>query len=166
MHNRIDPSLAGMGSTRSNEQLIQDAEDRLAHGDGTLWHALLAEDVRWTVMGRTTWSGTYQGKAAVERELLAPLRAQYAERYRRTPLQLLADGDWVVARCQGQVTLKSGERYDNEYCFLYRLGDGLIHEIIEYGDTALIERVLQPRGPTSDDPRAGMDESIQPSRRT
>jgi hypothetical protein len=46
-HSPIDPSLGGLGSTVSSERLIQDAEDRLARGDGSLWRALLAEDVRW-----------------------------------------------------------------------------------------------------------------------
>jgi hypothetical protein len=50
----------------------------------------------------------------------------------------------VVARCQGHVTLKAGGDYDNQYCFWFRLRDGLIEEIIEYGDTALVERVLAP----------------------
>ena len=51
----------------------------------------------------------------------------------------------MVARCQGDVMLRTGERYGNQYCFWFRLRDGLIVEIIEYGDTALVERVLQPR---------------------
>lgn len=96
-------------------------------------------------MGRTSWSRTYEGKAAIQAELLAPLAAQFAGRYRRTTQQLLGEGDWVVARCQGHVTTKGGQLYDNEYCFFYRLSGGLIEEIIEYGDTALVERVLQPR---------------------
>ena len=50
-----------------------------------------------------------------------------------------------MARCQGDVTLRTGERYDTQYCFWFRLRDGLIAEIIEYGDTALVERVLLPR---------------------
>jgi len=126
-----------------NKQRVLAAEKAMVDGDREGWFAHLADDVRWTVMGRTSWSRTYEGKAVIGGELLAPLVAQFAEPYRRTMRQLVAEGEWVVERCQGNVTLTSGVRYDNEYCFLYRLRDGLIEEIIEYGDTALIDRVLQ-----------------------
>jgi hypothetical protein len=149
-HSHSYLNVVGMASVETNKQWVRDAEDRLANGDRAGWFAALAEDVQWTVMGETSWSRTYHGKAEIRRELLAPLISQYAEPYRRTSLQLLGDGDWVVARCQGHVTTKAGQRYDNQYCFLYRLKDGLIEEIIEYGDTALIERVLQPRQVVSD----------------
>jgi ketosteroid isomerase-like protein len=39
---------------------------------------------------------------------------------------------------------RSGERYDNHYCLLYRLREGRIVEIREYQDSALGERVLGP----------------------
>jgi uncharacterized protein len=128
-----------------NQQFIRDAERALAERGRDGWLAALAEDARWTVMGRTSWSRTYQGKAAINAELIGPLAAQYAGPYRRDTLQLIGAGDWVVARCQGDVMLGTGERYDNQYCFWFRLRDGLIVEIIEYGDTALVERVLRPR---------------------
>jgi uncharacterized protein len=131
--------------TERNKQHVRDAERALADGGRDGWLAALAEDARWTVMGRTSWSRTYEGKAAIGAELIEPLAAQYAGPYRRDTVQLIGEGDWVVARCQGDVTLRTGERYDNQYCFWFRLRDGLIVEIIEYGDTALVERVLQPR---------------------
>ncbi len=142
---RCGLSVGGMGLAEKNKELVRAAEERLAGGDGAGWLAALADDVRWTVMGETSWSGTYEGKAAVRTELLAPLLAQFAEPYRRTVRQLLAEGDWVVARCTGDSVTTAGARYDNEYCFWYRLDGGLIREIIEYGDTALIERALAPR---------------------
>ena len=137
-------SLSVMGIAE-NKQLIQTMEQRMANGDREGWLSLLADDVRWTVMGGTSWSRTYDGKSNILRELIAPMVAQYAEPYRRTTDQLIGEGDWVVARSQGHVSTTSGERYDNQYCFLYRIQDGLIREIVEYGDTALVERVLQPR---------------------
>jgi len=142
-HVHGDHSLAGMGASE-NKRLLGEAEERLSRGDGQGWFDLLAEDVRWTVTGGTAWSRTYEGRAAVRTELIDPLRDQYAEPYRRTPVQLVAEDDVVVARCRGHVTTKAGERYDNDYCFVYRFRDGLIREIIEYGDTALIDRVLAP----------------------
>ncbi len=39
---------------------------------------------------------------------------------------------------------RSGERYDNHYCMVWRIENGKIKEIKEYCDSALVERVLGP----------------------
>ena len=39
---------------------------------------------------------------------------------------------------------RSGERYDNQYCMVWRIEDGKIKQIKEYCDSALVERVLGP----------------------
>jgi ketosteroid isomerase-like protein len=63
---------------------------------------------------------------------------------RLTPKRILADGDHVVVQCDGDATTVSGERYANTYCFVIRVADGLLREMTEYMDTALVDRVLQP----------------------
>jgi hypothetical protein len=37
----------------------------------------LADDVRWTIIGTTAWSGIYEGTRAVVAELLASLAEQF-----------------------------------------------------------------------------------------
>jgi ketosteroid isomerase-like protein len=62
---------------------------------------------------------------------------------RRTiPLRFIADGDFVVVEAKGDMLTKTGVRYDNDYCLIYRLADGKIVEIREYQDSTLCERVL------------------------
>ncbi|MBP2192715.1 nuclear transport factor 2-like protein [Nocardia goodfellowii] len=39
-----------------------------------------------------------------------------------------------------------GEDYHQTYCFLFRLAEGRIVEVVEHCDTALVERVLTPIG--------------------
>jgi hypothetical protein len=44
------------------------ARGRFCHrGDGRLFVNLLEDEVRWPIIGRTAWSGTCEGKAAVPR---------------------------------------------------------------------------------------------------
>jgi ketosteroid isomerase-like protein len=102
----------------------------------------LADDVRWTVRGRTPWSKTYVGKASVLADLLVPLGERLADRYRANADLVLADGDHVVVAARGQATTRSGLAYDNEYCFIYRLAGGMITEVTEYLDTELVTEVL------------------------
>ena len=48
----------------------------------------------------------------------------------------------AVTTGRGDVQTHSGKRYNNEYCFVFRFRDGKIAEIVEYGDTDLLERAL------------------------
>jgi uncharacterized protein len=131
-------------SAPHNKQAIEDIFAELAKGNGKPFVDAMAEDFTWILTGATKWSRTYRGKQAVRRELLAPLFAQFSERYTNTARRILADGDFVVVECQGRTMTKSGKRYDNTYCYIIRMQDGKMKELTEYLDTALVEAVLSP----------------------
>jgi ketosteroid isomerase-like protein len=129
-----------------NKRLLQAAFAALANGDGRKLLDCMAEDFTWTVLGTTRWSGRYSGKQAVRRDLLAPLFAQFAGTYANRALRFVAEDEFVVVECRGRVETRTGRRYDNEYCYVCRFADGLMVELTEYLDTALVERVLAPPG--------------------
>ena len=57
-------------------------------------------------------------------------------------------GDIVVVEARGQVMTKSGQPYNQTYCYVLRLSDGQVQELTEYLDTDLVNQVLQhPGGP-------------------
>ena len=125
-----------------NKQLLQHAFEEMSAGNSRPFVALLADDVTWTVMGRTKWSGTYRGKSSVLNDLLGVLRSRLADRYRATAQRIIAEGPHVVVQARGQTTTKAGVPYNNEYCFVYRLEDGAIKEVTEYMDTELVTSAL------------------------
>jgi uncharacterized protein len=127
-----------------NRALISDVFAELAEGNGRPFVALLAEDIRWTIIGSTEWSGTWEGKAAVQSRLLDPLFAQFATRYRNKAVRLIAEDDFVVIECRGDVTTKAGMPYRNTYCYVCLLEDGKVRELTEYCDTELLTRALAP----------------------
>jgi ketosteroid isomerase-like protein len=131
-------------SETGNKELVRRAFDALAAADSRPLLALLADDARWTVMGRTRWSGAYEGKEKILRDLLGPLGARLADRYRATAERILADGPFVVVQARGHSTTKAGARYDNEYCFVYRMDGGRIKDVTEYLDTELVTAALTP----------------------
>ena len=47
-----------------------------------------------------------------------------------------ADGDVVVVEERMRASLANGDAYDNDYCFVFELEDGLICRVREYMDTA------------------------------
>ncbi|HLK06650.1 MAG TPA: nuclear transport factor 2 family protein [Candidatus Angelobacter sp.] len=125
-----------------NKQLIQSVFSQLAQGNSAPFVESMADDLRWTVMGQTKWSRTFAGKQAVLKELLAPLRAQIADRIRTVPQSFIAEGDHVVVEARGNNTTKAGLPYNNAYCFVIRVREGKVCEIREYMDTELVSSVL------------------------
>jgi ketosteroid isomerase-like protein len=55
---------------------------------------------------------------------------------------IYGDGDVVVVEQRFQATLSSGAPYDNDYCFVIELQDGLIRRMREYMDTAKGHRMI------------------------
>ena|SRR6266540_1116051 len=126
-------------STDENKTLLQRIFDELSNGNSRPFVESLSDDIRFTVIGTTKWSGTHRGKQAVLDDLLRPLTAQFADRYKATANQLIAENDRVVVEFRGAVTTKSGVPYHNTYCWVCRIAGGKIVELNEYCDTALVE---------------------------
>jgi ketosteroid isomerase-like protein len=131
-------------SAAENKQLMAEVYEELAKGNGRPFVDALADDVRWTIIGTTDWSGTWEGKEAVQRRLLDPLFAQFGTTYRNRAHRLIAEGDYVVIECRGDVITKDGRPYRNTYCNVFRLEDGKVRELTEYCDTQLVADALQP----------------------
>jgi uncharacterized protein len=129
-------------STAANKQLLQHIYAELAQGNSRPFLDSMAEDFCWTVQGNTAWSRSYRGRQAVREELLKPLFANFADRYTATASRILADEDCVVVECQGRVTTRRGQPYNNRYCLVYRLAGGKLAEVTEYLDTELVSAVL------------------------
>ena len=131
-------------SSARNKEIMREIFDELAKGNGRPFVDAMAEDFTWILKGTTKWSRVYRGKQAVRRELLAPLFAQFSDTYTNTARRILADDDMVVVECEGRVTTKAGQPYNNSYCYVIRMQDGKMRELTEYLDTALVDAVLAP----------------------
>jgi uncharacterized protein len=46
-----------------------------------------------------------------------------------------AEGDVVVVEVRMQATLAHGGHYDNDYCFIFEMRNGLVARVREYMDT-------------------------------
>ena len=128
-----------------NKKLVQQVYTDSANGSGTTFIDHLAEDAAWIVTGQYSWSGEYSGRDAINTVLLEHLRSRLsAARPRTHAFNFIAEGNYVVVEARGDNVTKSGERYDNQYCMIWRIENGKIKEIKEYCDSALVERVLGP----------------------
>ena len=127
-----------------NRAVITAIMEALSRGDTRPFAAAMAEDFAWHMKGSTPWSGSFTGKAEVRGRLMKSLFGQFATTYTNRASRILADGDFVVVECEGQVTTKAGKAYNNSYCYVIRMAEGQMRELTEYMDTALVERALEP----------------------
>ena len=129
-------------STAKNKRLIRDLYAELNNGNTQPFFERMADDIRWTVIGTTKFSGTIIGKQNVINKLVSPLESQLDGPTIATIKNVLAESDYVVVESIGKATTKGGQPYHNSYCEIYRLSNGKIQEVTIYLDTALIEAVL------------------------
>jgi ketosteroid isomerase-like protein len=134
-------------NTIDNKALVQHIHAELDKGNGRVFVDSLADDASWTLEGSTPWSRTYQGKQAIRKELLEPLFAQFAAPYVSQTQRIIAEGDRVVVLFSADVPTKAGKRYNNRYCYVYRLEGGKVKELTEYFDTALVQEALDAPAP-------------------
>ncbi len=121
-----------------NKQFIINTFAELSKGNGEAFLGALADDIRFTIIGTSKYSGTFKGKQELISKLLAPLNAQVEGGMAITPDNLIAEGDFVVMQARGKALSKNGQRYDNTYCHVFRFANGKVQEVTEYLDTELI----------------------------
>jgi ketosteroid isomerase-like protein len=99
----------------------------------------LADDAVWVIPG----FGTYRGKEEIFSKLLAPTEALMESMGSSVITNLVCQGDQVVVESYAQDRMtKSGKPYNNTYCQVIRIEDGLVMHITEYADTALAKKVF------------------------
>src|SRR5690349_9903196 len=125
-----------------NKVRIREIFAQLSAGNSKPYLDALADDVRWTVIGSTRWSGTYRGKRDVVERLLRPVSQFFEPGYKMHLEGMVAEGDHIVVQFRGEVTTKAGVPYNNTYCWVCRMEDGRIKELTEYADTELFTAAL------------------------
>ncbi len=132
-------------STEANKQVAIEFFEAGNRGDMDRCTELLADDISWTDIGTTKFSGTYVGKEDVTANLLGPLFGQLKAGIHADIENVIAEGDSVVLQLRGTAETLDGTPYNNTYCHVMRITDGQIREVVEYMDTALIDAVFGTR---------------------
>lgn len=128
----------------ANKKLVQQIYTDSENRSGTTFVDHLADDAVWVQTGQCSWSGAFKGKAAILNGLFKHLRTLLTDRPRTLAFNFVAEGDYVIVEARGDNVTRGGERYDNQYCMVWRIENGKITHVKEYCDTALVERVLGP----------------------
>ena len=147
-----------MSRREQNIALAQRYYQALADGDFDTLAALHSDDVVFNLLGSTPVSGRWEGKAECFGPLvadnvvgkLAPETVQFSRKWRI----MCADDERVVGLMYGGGMGTNGHEYLQTYCQIMTITDGLITELHEFFDTALVELALNDN-PTAKGPSEG-----------
>ena len=128
-------------SAIENKRLIQEAFTAWANGDGMAFFNLLADDATWTVMGSCPISGTYVGRRQLVENALKPQRAKLTGPPTPVVKNMIAEGNTVVIQWMGRGTTRTGQPYNNTYCYVVQLENGKITRGTAYLDTELVRSI-------------------------
>jgi uncharacterized protein len=138
-----DTAMSAAANRKLIEQIFAAAGNPdPAARDRALFVGSLADDATWVVTGQYSWSRAFAGKQSILNDLHGHVRSLLVERARTIAHRFIADGDHVVVEARGDNVTRTGARYDNDYCLVFRLEDGKIKEVREYCDSVLVERAL------------------------
>ena len=125
-----------------NKQAIKTMFTELGKGNAQAFLGAMTDDVRFSLIGATKFSGVFKGKTELVEKLLGPLNAALTEGIAITPDNLIADGDYVAMQARGKAMGKNGKPYNNTYCHIFKFANGKICEVTEYLDTELVTSVF------------------------
>lgn len=140
----------------ANVVLAETYYQALADGDFDALAALHADDVVFNLVGQTPVSGRWEGKEECFGPLVAdmvvgkldPATVQFSRKWKI----MCADEHRVVGIMYGGGMGNNGHEYLQTYCQIMTITDGLITELHEFFDTALVELALNDnptaKGPT------------------
>jgi hypothetical protein len=125
-----------------NKKIVEDAVASWMAGDGAAIFRILADDVRWTVIGTTEISQTYTGRRDFIDRALKPIGSLIDGGISPEVLNVIAEGDLVVLQWNGTGRMKDGSPYHNRYCWVMKFVDGEVKEGTAYLDTELVSRLM------------------------
>lgn len=126
------------------KERTQDIMNSLSQGRVRPLFDAMAEDVTWRWMGTRQWSRTFEGKQNVVDTLFGGAWETLSPSSSVEVHGIHGDGDFVVVEHSGRNELADGRRYDNNYCWIFRFQNGIIHEVREYMDTLLVTETFGP----------------------
>jgi ketosteroid isomerase-like protein len=125
-------------SIEENKKLVTGAWDMISAGDAEGFLNTLSDDATWTFFGSHLFAGTFNGKAEIIEKLFEPLGGVLEGGLEITINSVTAEGDRVIMETKGKARTKSGVDYNNDYCMVVTVANGLIVAVREYLDSELV----------------------------
>jgi hypothetical protein len=129
-------------NAEDNKRAVIETWKTFATRDPTTIAARFTEDAQWIAPpGNATAIALSAAKHPMEKaDIVQFITRDFGTLFSRDVrlefTGIYGEGDLVVVEQRFRATLSSGAPYDNDYCFVIELRDGLIRRLREYMDTA------------------------------
>ena len=116
------------GEAARNEDVVRRIFAAFAQKQGFALRDVFAPDAVWSVPGEGAMAGVYRGREEIFR-FLARLPKETAGTYSSQLVDVLASDERAAAlyRASGE---RNGARLDLDQVLLFRIADGLVHEVL------------------------------------
>jgi uncharacterized protein len=125
-----------------NKNVVLEFIEAFSRGDGEGTRACLTREARAVAKGFGKLSSTRSYEDMVANA--AAFKELIPTGLRPTVKSIIAEGDRVAVEFEGDAMLANGERYCNQYCFVFTLQDGKINLLHEYFCTILADQKIGP----------------------
>jgi ketosteroid isomerase-like protein len=133
-----------MTTAEQNEQIVRNFFKVLSTGELENIRKTLHADASWTPMVKNVpGAGVHAPRDVIVDRFLAPVRGLFEDGDPKTTIDnIFAKGDVVCVESRGKGKLRNGKTYDNQYCWVIEVKDGLVWKIREYMDSHYVMSVL------------------------
>lgn len=128
--------------TDRNREIVRQAFNAWVAGE-SVFDRLLAEDIVWTIHGSDPVAGTYSGREVFVEQAAEPLVSRL-----RTPITpevhaIWAEGNAVIVRFDGSATTTAGNRYENQFLWIFWMAEGVVTRAEAFLDLAAYRDVIE-----------------------
>lgn len=133
-----------MSQAEQNEALVRNFFAVLSTGHLENIRQTLHPDASWTPMVKNVpGAGVHQPRDVIVDEFLAPVRGLFEDGDPKVEVNnIFSKGNLVCAETRALGKMKNGNTYDNLYCWVVEVRDGLIYALREYMDSAYIQSIV------------------------
>ena len=110
---------------------------------------ILADDLKWEIVGNSFASKHYQTKQQFIDEVLHPFGARFSLPFRPTVIRgVYEDGDTIAVLWDGEGIALDGIAYKNTYAWFLTLRDGLVVQAVAFFDSIAFNTLWERVQPT------------------
>ena len=124
--------------------VVQTLYKALANGDKSAMLAGLDPRIEWTEAEGFPLAGTYHGPNAVMKEVLMRLATDWMD-FQTVPDEFIDGGDDIVVLGHYSGTYKiTGKSFRAPFAHVWKIHNKRAVRYVQYTDTALVQRAIQP----------------------
>ena len=127
-------------STNNSRDVAKAFFDKLCSGDFPGGFNSMTDDATWSIIGTTAMSQTFD-KPRMLAELV-PMLSTFKEPVKMGVDEIIAEGDRAVVLAHVEGVGPYAPYKQSTYCFVLRIADGKVRQIVEYLDTVAVEEAI------------------------